>query len=194
MERLVRGLPDDAMLKQALALAERATELDPYDARGLRERGFCCLYLKRHDESLNNFRKAAELNPNDADLLADYADALAHSGKPEMARDMCVRALTLNPMGPDYYNWILGSIHYQIGDYETAIAVLEPVKDNPGTARLLAACSAMAGRRSDAHHYAAIVRDTYPDFRLQHLFDLVPDKDLSDTQHLIEGLQRARLE
>jgi len=194
MERLVRGLTDDTMLREALALGKLAAELDPFDGRGLRECGFSSLYLKRHDESLYNFEMAAALNPNDADLVADYADALAHAGEPERAREMCSRAMDLNPLGPDYYSWILGSIHYQLGDYQGAIKVLERVRHHPATARLLAASLAMAGHPEEARRYAAIFRENYPDFRLANLSRVVPDRLTQDTQHLFEGLRRAGLQ
>lgn len=194
MERLVRGLTDDTMLREALALGKVAAELDPFDGRGLRECGFSSLYLKRHDESLYNFEMAAALNPNDADLLADYADALAHAGQPERARDMCSRAIDLNPLGPDYYYWILGSIHYQLGDYNGAITILDRVRHHPATARLLAASLAMAGHSGDARRFAAVVRENYPDFRLANLARVVPDKFTQDTQHLYEGLRLAGLD
>src|SRR5262249_24942878 len=47
MERLVLGIVDDRMLREALALADQAVSCDPFDGRGMRERGFSCLYLKR---------------------------------------------------------------------------------------------------------------------------------------------------
>jgi DNA-binding SARP family transcriptional activator/TolB-like protein len=193
MERLVRGLTDDEGLKQALTLADRASELDPFDGRGMRERGFTCLYLRRHDESLYSFQRAAELNPSDADLFADYADALAHSGRAREGLDKCLRAMALNPLSPDYYHWILGSIYYQTEDYQNALKALDPVKHHPETARLLAACSAMAGQLEDARLYADVMRETYPDFQLDDLFRIVPDKYKRDTQHVINGLKMAGL-
>ena len=194
MERLVRGLTDDVGLKEALGFADRASAIDPFDGRGMRERGFTSLYLRRHDESLVSFERAAELNPSDADLLADYADALAHSGFPAEGLEKCRRAIALNAICPHYYYWILGSIYYQTGEYQAAIAALEPVKDSPETARLLAACFAMVGDLGTAGHYVVIMRETYPDFRLEQLPHIVPDKFPKDTKHLMDGLRIAGLE
>ncbi len=85
LEWLVRGAPAPDLLEDALRLAAWAIERDPDDARGHREAGFANLYRKRHQESLFCFTRAVELNPNDADLLADFADALAHAGRPPRA-------------------------------------------------------------------------------------------------------------
>jgi len=194
MEWLVRGLTEDELLRQALSVADSAVEIDPFDGRGLRERGFSSLYLKRHDESLASFESAIELSPGDADLYADYADALAHSGEPEVALKNCLKAMSLNPLAPDYYSWILGSIYYQTGAYEAALAALEPVKHHPGTARLLAASTAMAVHDREAAYYACVVREIYPEFRLEYLSRIIPDRHAEDTEHLIDGLKRAGLQ
>jgi DNA-binding SARP family transcriptional activator len=193
MEWLVRGLTEDELLRQALTVADSAVDTDPFDGRGLRERGFSSLYLKRHDESLANFEAAIDLSPGDADLFADYADALAHSGEPEVALKNCLKAMSLNPLAPDYYSWILGSIYYQTGAYEAAIAALDPVKHHPGTARLLAASAAMAGRKREAAYYAGVVREVYPEFRTEYLSRIIPDRHPEDTRHLVDGLLRAGL-
>ncbi len=193
MERLVRGITDEELLIKALELAERAIRIDPLDGRGLRERGFASLYLRRHDESLRSFEAASTSNPHDADMLADFADALSHSGYPERALATCLRAEALNPAHPEYYNWIHASVLYQLGKYGEAIGWLEPLSGNPATARLLAAANAMVGNDDMARHYAKVVRENYPDFRLHQLIKLVPDKNAQDTKHMLEGLFRAGL-
>src|SRR5207237_4919919 len=98
------------------------------------------------------------------------------------------------PLCPDYYHWILGSIYFQTECHQSAIEALEPVNHHPQTARLLAACSAMAGHMAEARRYAAITRETYPDFRLEQLPSIVPDKIPGDTQRMIEALKLSGLE
>jgi tetratricopeptide (TPR) repeat protein len=143
---------------------------------------------------LYSFQSAAELNPSDADLFADFADALAHSGQPQEGLQKCLRAMALNPLCPDYYHWILGSIYFQTEEYAKALNALEPIKHHPETARLLAASSALAGNAAEAYHYASIVRENYPEFRLEQLSRIIPDKYARDTQHLLEGLKLAGVE
>lgn len=193
LEWLVRGAPNPDLLEDAAALAAAAVERDPDDARGYREAGFAKLYGKRHDESLAFFQRAAELNPNDADLLADYADALAHAGDPQAGLEAIVRALALNPLPPDYYHWVRGSIFYQVGRYTEALEALSSVGRNPATARLLAACAARAGDWDTAARYAAAVRETFPDFRTDQLWSIVPNRKAEDTRNLIDGLRAAGL-
>ena len=47
-----------------------------------RELGFAYLYKKRHDDSLAAYERAIELNPNDADILAEMGDAVLVPGSP----------------------------------------------------------------------------------------------------------------
>ena len=191
MEKLVRGLPSDDLLLDAMEMAERAIRLDPLDSRGMCQRGFVNLYLRRHDESLENFAAAAAINPNDADMHADNADALSHAGLPEKALEACLQAKRLSPEWPDYYDWIHGSIEYQLGNYENAVSMLSPHKQNPALCRLLAASTAMSGDSDEAARYAQILTVNYPEFRLGDLTSIVPDKNAHDTRHLMEGLKLA---
>lgn len=193
LEWLVRGAPTPDLLEEATALAAAAVERDPDDARGHREAGFAKLYRKHHDDSLECFRRAVDLNPHDADLLADYADALAHAGDPAAGLDAIGRALRLNPVPPDYYHWVRGSIFYQVAQFEDALAALAPVARNPATARLLAASAARAGDREAAELYARAVRETFPDFRTEQLWNIVPNRNSDDTRNLIDGLRAAGL-
>lgn len=193
LEWLVRGAPNPDLLEEATQLATLAIERDPEDARGYREAGFANLYRKQHKESLAFFRQAVTLNPNDADLLADYADALAHAGSPKQGLEEIGRALQLNPMAPDYYHWVHGSIYYQMGHYQQALEALEPVSQRAATARLLAASAAKAGDWATAKHYAKAVRDTFPDFRTDQLWAIVPNANSEDTRNLIDGLRAAGL-
>jgi DNA-binding SARP family transcriptional activator len=193
MERLVRGMSSSDLLIESLEHANKSIRLDPMDGRGLRELGFANLYLRRHDESLENFAAAADLTPNDADMLADYADALSHAGQGAEALSICLQAKASNPNSPAYYDWIHASILYQLAAYRAAIAILQPHRSNPGIARLLAASYAMSGDLDTASQYSTVVRENYPNFELSRLRELVPDKNANDTRHLIEGLRMAGL-
>lgn len=193
-EWLVRGMVETDLLKEAVALADKAAELDPFDGRAMRERGYASLYLRQHDYSLAAFEEALQLNPHDADILADYADALAHAGNPSEGLKYCLKAIDLNPLPPDDYVWTLGSIYYQLGQYKDAMLALKQVENNSATARLLAACSAQLGDKAEAQRYSRVVRSVYPGFSVRDVETIVPNKNLADTKHLVEGLKLAGLQ
>lgn len=192
-EWVVRGMIENDLLKESVELASKAASLDPHDGRALRERGYANLYLRRHDESLQDFSQAVALNPHDADILEGYADSAAHSGDPKQGLNLLNKAIELNPLPPDEYPWTLGSIYYQLGDYRAALQALRPVEDSPATARLLAACAAQLGELELARHYSKVVKSVYPDFKAERVRSIVPNRDPEDTEHLIDGLKRAGL-
>jgi DNA-binding SARP family transcriptional activator/Tfp pilus assembly protein PilF len=192
-EWLVRGMIEPDLLKESIALARRAIELDPLDGRAMRERGRVNLYMRRYDESLEAFDAALALNPDDADILSDYADSLAHSGEPQRGLPLSRKAMELNPAQPDDYVWTLGSIHFQLGEYQTALDVLRPMDGSPATARLLTACAARAGDKDSARRYGQMVRETYPKFAVASVRDIVPNRNPADTEHLVDGLRLAGL-
>jgi DNA-binding SARP family transcriptional activator len=194
MEWLVRGMDDPELLEESVRTAQLATRFDPDSGRAHREVGFAALYRRRHDEALEHFGEAYTLAPNDADLLADYADVLLHDGQTEAALSKMEEANFLNRLPPDYYRWIEGSIHFQREAYADAIRTLEKVTDKTATARLMAASLAMAGDEAGARAYARLVRTNYPDFRVDDVWRIVPDRRPADTLQLIEGLRRAGLD
>ncbi len=192
-ESLLRGISEHDLLQQAVELASRAWELDPLDGRSMREKGRANLYMRRYDESLAAFEAAFGLNPDDADILSDYADALAHFGEPQRGLPLSRRAMELNPSQPDDYVWTLGSIHYQLGEYRAALDALRPMDGSPATARLLSACAAKVGDQELARRYSQLVRETYPRFEAESVRGIVPNRNREDTDHLIDGLRLAGL-
>ena len=63
-----------AALDTACEFALEAIRRDSLDGRGFSELGFAHPYKKCHDESLAAHERAIELNPNDADMLAEMGD------------------------------------------------------------------------------------------------------------------------
>jgi DNA-binding SARP family transcriptional activator/Tfp pilus assembly protein PilF len=192
-EWLVRGMAEYDLLRESIVLARRAMELDPLDGRAMRERGRVSLYLRRYDESLEAFDIALGLNPDDADILSDYADALAHCGEPQRGLPFSRKAMELNPTQPDDYVWTLGSVHFQRGEYQSALDVLRPMDGSPAIARLLSACAARVGDRDSARRYSQMVRETYPRFEAASVRDIVPNRNPADTEHLVDSLRLAGL-
>jgi DNA-binding SARP family transcriptional activator/TolB-like protein/Flp pilus assembly protein TadD len=193
MEWLVRGMKDTGLLEEADRSAWLARDSDPNSGRAMRELGFVALYRRRFDDSLDYFAEAQMLNPNDADILADYADALLHDGQSERALELSLAAMKLNPLPPDYYYWNLGGIHFVQENYAKAIEVLDRVKERPAASRLLAAAHAKNGDLKSAAHHASVVLENFPDFRTDDVWQFVPDRNPADTRQLIDGLRMAGL-
>lgn len=186
---LARGEPD--LLHQAEVFSRRALDADPECADGLRELGLCLLYSGKFDESLGALAEAERRNPQHADLLADYADALSLGGQPADALKKIDHATALNPLCPDHYRWYQGTIQYQLEQYEAAIDALSRMGDSSPAYKLIAACWAMLGETSKARDYARKVLQIYPEFTVGKWLSMIPIRDAALKRHYEQGLRAA---
>ena len=183
----------DQSLDKALDLARTAIDLDPSDARGYAELGYVRLYRKEHDLSIASYERALSLNPNDADIINNMADALAHSGRSEEAVPLFNKAIRLNPFYPDQYLWDLGGAYYNLSEYEEAIRVVSRMNNPTEGHRLLAASYAQLDRMNEARHHAGKVLEAHPNFSIERWKLVLPDKHPDETEHFLEGLKKAGL-
>lgn len=186
---MARGEPD--LLDEAQRLAGEAVETDPDDARGYRELGVCNLYAGRFDESLAALSSAEERNPQFADLLMDYSDALLHAGEAGAALRKLTQAIEMNPLCPDTYWWAAGGANYQLHRYRDAVECLSRMRDQSAVYRLLAASWAMLGERDRAREFVRKTRDIHPDFSVGGLLSHIPFRDPTYAKHYEHGLREA---
>jgi tetratricopeptide (TPR) repeat protein len=182
-----------ASLETAVEMARKAIQLDRLDSRAFAELGFAHLYRKRHDESLADYRRAIVLNPNDADVLAEYADSLVYAGDPASSIGIIERAMRLNPYYPDWYLWYLADAQDALGRSEDVIATVNRMQNPDEGRRLLAANYAHLGMASEARAQAAEVMRLHPGFRIEHWRDRPPYKDEVVLGRYIEGLRSSGL-
>jgi len=183
----------EAALDQAVQLAVEATQRDNMDARGHSELGFAYLYKKEHGASVAAYNRAYELNPNDADILADMADALTYSDEPRQAIDLSERAIRLNPLCPDWYFWGLGDAYFVLGDYAAAVKALQNMRDQSEAHRLLASCKSFLGLHDEARYHAQQVIKIHPGFSVEQWRKVPPYRSQEPLERFIEGLRRAGL-
>ncbi|WP_308342249.1 adenylate/guanylate cyclase domain-containing protein [Roseobacter insulae] len=180
-------------LDDALSFAREAIDLDESDARGFGELGFAHLYRKEHDAAINAYDRALKLNPNDADLMSDMADALAHMGRSEEAVELLHKAMRLNPFYPDQYIWHLGGAYFNLKRYEEAINTIQKMQNPTEGRRILAASYGHLGKLKEARAQAELVRQAHPNFSVDRWASVQPDKFEEDVQHFLDGLKRAGL-
>lgn len=191
IEWLLLGRNDRDLLYRAQELANRAVQLDPLSATGYRELGHASLYLGALDESRMHFDTALERAPHYADLLIDQADVLVHSSRPKDAKPLIDKAFMLNPLAPDDYRWIGGSAEFFLGNYDTALDLLNGMQDKQLAGRLIAATAAMAGDQKLATIYKDRWMARYPDFRLKDFASFMPHSSNDDVEHYVNALALA---
>ena len=113
---------------------------NPDDAQGWTMLGRAYRAMDRFGEANDAYKKAVELKPQDADLLADYAESLALAagrsltGEPARLLD---RALRLDPHNTKVLA-LSGSAAFERKDYKAAIRYWEAIINQPGVSAELA--------------------------------------------------------
>ena len=184
--------PDES-LKKAMEAAKLAVELNDVDPCGYAELAFVHLWSKDIDRALGLYERALQLNPNSADIMAEFADALAYAGRLEEAEQKLRAAMRLNPFYPDWYLWYLGDTYYGMGKYLEVISAIEQMKDPSEGLRLLAAAYAMTGDEARAQSCAKKVLERQPNFSVNRWAEIQPDMDPEIRQRFMDGLRSAGL-
>ena len=151
------------------------------------------LYQKRHEESLAEYSRAVVLNPNDADILAELADALVYAGQPRKSIDLLTKAMRLNPYYPDWYLWYLADAHNAMGNSAEVISVVRQMQNQDEGRRLLAANYAHLGQLDKASIEANEVLRLHPGFTISQWRQRPPYRDQAILERYVEGLIKAGL-
>ena len=184
--------PDES-LDAAVVLARRATELDELDARGFAELGNAKLYKKQISDSLVDYEQALMLNPNDSDIIAEYADALVYAGRPKRSVDLLEKAMRLNPYYPDWYLWYLADAYDSLGQYVDVVATIQRMRNPSEGSRLLAIACAHLGLKREAEAAAAEVLRLHPHFTIGQWRQRPPFQSGDAFDRYVEGLRKAGL-
>jgi adenylate cyclase len=119
----------DKTLKLALENASTAMRLDHTDYQAHWALGWAYLYNRQHDKARAHYSRARELNPNDAELLAETANFLIFMGEPKQAIEHAKEAIRLNPFHENWYDEYLGWAYAEAGMSTEAIEVFQKVID-----------------------------------------------------------------
>jgi adenylate cyclase len=193
--RLSGELRQKPTLDRALALAQRAVELDPYCAEAHATLAWVLHWQYRRNEALAAFQRALELNPNLAD--GRFAHLLVHNGRASEAVAYMRRMLRQDPFPPPVYLSYLGNAYYMDGQYDAAYETLrngrERMPDYRAMVVWLAAAAAQSGRHADAREAAHAVLRMAPGFTINGWLGHIGFGRQADADRLAEGLRKAGL-
>jgi Flp pilus assembly protein TadD len=192
--------------QEALNFARRAVELDDRDHRAHCILGVARLYGRDYEGARRQLLRALELNPNDADVLAHAAVAMALIGDHDVAVAAGRSALRLAPHHPEWYAAFAGIALFAARLHEEAIATMAPAPEALcNTPAFIAAAYAHLGQTEACaahrdtvyrHHRRQLARGMFPQGMscIDWLLAMDPFQRGSDLAHYAEGLRKAGFE
>ena len=178
---------------EAEAAARRALALDAGDARAHCELGLVMIFQRKHRLALQAFERALSINPNDPDIIAEYADALQYVGRPEEGLALMRRAMALNPYYPDWYLWTLADIYFALDQLDECVSTVQQMANPLPGSRLLAASFALTGKLDEARIAANGVLMIDHNFSVRAWTRKLPYSSAQPIEQFAEGLRLAGL-
>lgn len=190
-EWLLTAGADAALLKEAEGYALQAIAARRDIADGYRELGVSKIFQGASNEGIEALELATALNPNHAGIIADHAEALVYSSRPDLGLQKIERAIALNPVSPDNYFWIASAASYSLGHFEAALGYIGRMGDTRLADRISAASWAMLGEEEKARFFARRVHETNPAFDVDRWLSVIPFRERWQHEFYEEGLRRA---
>ncbi len=154
--------------------------------------GAVLLYQRQHDRSRAAYDRALELNPDDADVLANFSGFLNFVDQSDEAVEAIQRAMRLNPHCPWWYLWMLGWTEQLAGRPEQAIAAIERIGNPIAEVRVVSIVSLMnLGREDEARAEVAEALRLNPGLSVGHFSAMQPYQDPSRMEALAETMRAA---
>ncbi|SFT01508.1 TolB amino-terminal domain-containing protein [Sulfitobacter marinus] len=95
---------DPIRLEQAIKQAQIAVRCDPQNAMAYQSLALAQFHAKRFVDFRASVKRALQLNPGHADMLAMFGMCFVRLAEWDEAMPLLDRALTLNPLHPDWYH------------------------------------------------------------------------------------------
>lgn len=189
----------------AFEYASRAVALDEADGATQFILGRILLYRREFERAERHLARAEELNPSDADVLAQLALSHAYLGQPERGIEAGRLAMRLNPFHDDWYFAFAAAPYAFARRLEEAIPLALKSPDVATDIRAyLAAAYAHLGRIEAAERQIerflqvfrrniTFGREPEPDEPARWILHVNPLRRETDRAYLLEGLERAGL-
>ena len=188
------GGPTEASREIALELARKAVAIDPNDAGCRWVLAYLLAYERSFAEADQEFARAVELDPNEADAWAALSDIAVLAGRIDEGLEHIRKAFRLNPFAPSWYYLALGQAQYAARQYEAAVETLKSEETyRTSSRRFLAASLAQLGRLDEARAEAELFLVGNPDFTIGHWAATEPFRDAATLEHFVQGYRKAGL-
>ena len=184
-------------IEKAIKLAQKALAMD--DSLGNAHVLLCRLYgcKGEHDKAIAEGERAVALNPGGWSTLYHYAASLTFAGKLEEAIPLFQKAIRLSPLGPFFIYSDFGRALRVTGRFEESVLAykkaIQLAPDNVMPHSGLTVTYSQMGREKEARAEAAEVLRINPKFSVDSHVKIVPYKDQSQTDKIVNALRKAGL-
>jgi len=183
------------ILDQAIVAATRGAALAPDQSFTNGALASALMWNRRIDESLALFRKALAINPNDAETLRFYADALGYAGEHRESIETYRRHERLDPFAPAISLGLTARAYYFLREYDKAMPLARSctnrAPDIPSCFIQVAIIAAQLGRREEAQAAIQAYLRLNPKGSIRVLMPTFPFKRADDAAHYEDGLRKA---
>jgi tetratricopeptide (TPR) repeat protein len=147
-----------------VAAAQRAMELDPYDAHCNCSLGHALVFAGRAGEGQRHLDKAVEINPNHAWIRMLRGICYNYRGQYELAMAEINESLRRDPFPPDWYWDVVGMVLTASGKYDRALAMYGRAAETPHWGYYhMAVCHVELGQLDEARQAIAKAQALYAD-------------------------------
>ena len=182
-----------SVIKAAVERADLAVTLAPEEPRCHRVLSMMRLFAREHAAAEHHIRRSLELNPYDADTMAQLGYLLTMRGRPFEALAAMDDAARINPIHPDWYHYDRSVALYSIAHYQEAIDCLSRlVVWAPWRLTRLAACHAQLDNLARARELMEEIRRTAPGYAPMNFARTgIAFEHPADIDHFAEGVAKA---
>jgi adenylate cyclase len=157
---------------------------------------FYC-FKREYDKAIAEGERAVALGPSTPLAHGFYALALVYAGRPEEAIPLSQKAIRLNPFGPSPLYSSFGIALRIMGRFEEAVSAFKKAiqmgPDNIFAHINLAVTYSLMGQEKEARAEASEVLRINPKFSVDNYVKILPFKDRSETDKMINALRKAGL-
>jgi adenylate cyclase len=185
----------DVEVREGMALAKRAVELDETESTCFAMLGWTHLLRRSFDQALQHTRRAVDMNPNNQWNAADLGSVLMYVGQAEEALVWFKRAKDIDPYFNEPWYWrSLGLTYMTLHRYQEALAAFDYLTArNYRAAAYMAGCYARLTEFGRARVSVAECLAAKPNYSVGRFMAIHPFKNPIDAANLAESMLSAGL-
>jgi len=191
------GKSPQESIEKGIEMAQKALAMDDSIPDAHHLLGWFYILKREYDKAIAEGERALALDPGGAESHSFYAVSLNFAGRPEEAIAMFQKAIRLNPFGSTATLFHLGQSYRMTGRFEEAVSAFKKLierEPNHIFAHIqLAVTYTLMGREKEARAEAAEVLRINPKFSVDYHARLLPFKDQSETDKIINACRKAGL-